>query len=129
MFYSGSSETNNPNSSFAYTFGIGHATSTDGINWTTDPDNPIFTINDPGEEWRNGRTLAPSVVISQDSTDCKGNRTVILQMWFSGGTNNGGSFLTINIGYATLTLTWLCDKMWLKRKQTLTTKQCRGCKK
>jgi len=122
MYFSGSSKINNPNHSFAYTFGIGSATSSDGINWVQDPNNPIFTINDPGEAWRSGRTLAPSVVIGAPiQGNCPCCLSPQLQMWFSGGLNNGGNFLTIAIGYATLTLPGNSggDRMWLKNKGKL----------
>lgn len=103
MLYSGSSEINNPDSSFSYTYGIGIATSPDGITWTRDSGNPIFTIADRHEDWRSGRTLAPSLVvgpiISREHFDI-----VKLRMWFSGGTNAGSNFATAAIGLATSSL-------------------------
>jgi hypothetical protein len=61
--------------------GIGYATSSDGINWVKDPDNPSFHIDD-GVAWRSGRTYTPMVI---------GN-----QMWFSGVDSSG----VYSIGYA-----------------------------
>jgi hypothetical protein len=87
MFYSGSNDEIND---FGYAHGIGHATSSDGINWTKDSCNPIFSTDDPGEAWRSGRTLAPSAVVFA-------NR---FGMWFSGGTNSGSDFASAEIGYA-----------------------------
>jgi hypothetical protein len=120
MFYSGSSEINNPDPDFSYTYGIGHATSTDGITWTRDPSNPIFTINDgaeghPNAVWRAGRTLAPSVTILQRALSTNPRlQEQLLQMWFSGGLNNVGAFQTASIGYATLSfLLPFVDRMWL----------------
>jgi hypothetical protein len=61
--------------------GIGYAFSQDGINWTRDPANPIFHMND-GVDWRDIRTYTPVVIDNQ--------------MWFSGKNAN-----TYAIGYAT----------------------------
>lgn len=95
MFYSGS---NDSATTFGYAHGIGHASSLDGINWTKDPDNPIFSITD-GVFWRSRRTLAPSVVMAHGehlpgNTHCP----ILLQMWFSGGSSDSDEA----IGYATL---------------------------
>jgi hypothetical protein len=117
MFYSGSSGINNPNSAFSYTFGVGHASSTDGILWTKDSDNPIFTILDSAEAWRSGRTLAPWVVMgpTASSQNCSCCQNTFLQMLFSGGTNDGGNFATAAIGYATLKMVSTAnDDMWLR---------------
>jgi predicted GH43/DUF377 family glycosyl hydrolase len=61
--------------------GIGYASSTDGINWTRDP-NPIFSASD-GVAWRANRTYTPVVIGDQ--------------MWFTGKDNSGN----YTIGYAT----------------------------
>ncbi len=66
--------------------GIGYATSSDGINWTKDP-NPIFH-KDGGPIWRNSRTYCPSVI--------KGGSSY--KMWYT-GVGSGYS-----IGYATAPL-------------------------
>jgi hypothetical protein len=69
--------------------GIGYAISTDGINWTVNPDNPISHIDDD-VTWRNARTYTPSV-LKVDET---------YQMWFSGKDSLGSDY---SIGYATTT--------------------------
>lgn len=72
--------------------GIGHATSSDGINWQRDPSNPIFHINE-GILWRNARTYTPSVLYDPNGFETGGCPN--LKMWFTGRT---GSEYTI--GYA-----------------------------
>jgi len=72
--------------------GIGHATSTDGINWQRDPNNPILYKND-GVLWRNDRTYTPSVLYDPNGFETGGCPN--LKMWFTGKT---GSNYTI--GYA-----------------------------
>jgi parallel beta-helix repeat protein len=54
MWYSGS-EVSGAN------HGIGYAYSDDGISWTKDAGNPIFSISD-GNAYRNSRTYTPTVV-------------------------------------------------------------------
>lgn len=120
MFYSGASGTNNPDVSFDYIFGIGHASSSDGINWVKDTDNPIFTLLDPSENWRSGRTLASSVLLKTVTDYASCQVFPSMQMWFSGGTNNGSSIATADIGYATIEIppypTSCCpERMWLKK--------------
>ncbi|UCC63457.1 MAG: hypothetical protein JSV36_22490 [Anaerolineae bacterium] len=68
----------------AMNHGIGYATSSDGINWTRDGDNPIFHKDD-GVDWRDSRTYCPAVL--KDGS--------IYQMWFAG---KGSAY---SIGYAT----------------------------
>jgi len=63
--------------------GIGYAFSQDGINWTRDPANPIFYMDD-GVDWRDRRTYTPMVIGDQ--------------MWFSGKDADTGVYA---IGYAT----------------------------
>ena len=41
--------------------GIGHAVSTDGIDWTKDPDNPIL-VPGTGDDFDNGRVMDPFVL-------------------------------------------------------------------
>lgn len=65
--------------------GIGHAVSTDGINWTKDAANPIFHISD-GVPWRNVRTYTPSVLYSPTGFDGHGD-AARFKMWFNGRTN------------------------------------------
>lgn len=45
--------------------GIGHATSTDGINWTRDTNNPIWHITD-GMSYRDTRTYTPWILYRND---------------------------------------------------------------
>jgi hypothetical protein len=74
MWYSGGTTT--------VDYGIGYATSADGITWTRDASNPIFDKND-GVAWRNSRTYTPVVI---------GN-----EMWFTGVSSSS----RYSIGYAT----------------------------
>jgi len=87
--------------------GIGHATSSDGINWQRDPNNPIFYKND-GILWRNDRTYTPSVLY--DPNGFETGSCPNLKMWFTGKT---GSEYTI--GYANA-----CVKTQTKKKVTPT---------
>jgi len=62
--------------------GIGYATSSDGINWTRDPGNPIIHRSDtgyPGEPWRGDRTYCPAVI----------RQPTAYKMWFAGRTSGG----------------------------------------
>ncbi len=68
--------------------GIGYATSSDGMNWTKDANNPIFHKTD-GISWRDERSYCPMVI--EDGG--------IYKMWFS-GKDAGGNYA---IGYATNT--------------------------
>jgi hypothetical protein len=68
----------------AMNHGIGYATSSDGIHWTRDADNPIFHKDD-GVAWRDSRTYCPAVL--KDGSSYK--------MWFAG---RGSAY---SIGYAT----------------------------
>ncbi|MCD4824401.1 MAG: PEP-CTERM sorting domain-containing protein [Phycisphaerae bacterium] len=61
--------------------GIGYASSSDGISWTRDGSNPIFSKDD-GVAWRDSRTYTPCVIGDE--------------MWFSGRNSSG----TYAIGYA-----------------------------
>jgi len=65
--------------------GIGHATSTDGVEWTKDP-NPVLVQGDSGE-WDDHRVAHLGVVY--DGT--------LFHMWYSGVFNDG----TVRVGYAT----------------------------
>jgi len=79
MWYSGGTGTMN--------HGIGYATSSDGIHWTRDADNPIFHKDD-GVDWRDSRTYCPAVL--KDGSSYK--------MWFAGKDGESGDY---SIGYAT----------------------------
>ncbi|MBC7229240.1 MAG: DUF11 domain-containing protein [Actinobacteria bacterium] len=76
--------------------GIGHATSPDGINWTRDPENPLFHRDD-GVAWRNVRTYTPSVLYSPDAFRGHGENARF-KMWFSGRTNTPST--NYSVGYA-----------------------------
>ena len=79
MWYSGGIVTMN--------HGIGYATSSDGITWMRDPNNPIFH-KDNGIGWRDSRTYCPSVIKDGNS----------YKMWFTGKDIVSGNY---SIGYAT----------------------------
>jgi hypothetical protein len=74
--------------------GIGYATSTDGINWTKHPDNPIFHKDD-GKPWRNLRTYTPWVLYDAASFSGHGDADTY-KMWFN-GTSVSDNY---SIGYA-----------------------------
>lgn len=76
LWYSGGSD-------YSLNNGIGYASSSDGINWIKDADNPIFHRDD-GVAWRDNRTYTPMVIGDQ--------------MWFSGKDAETGVYA---IGYAT----------------------------
>jgi len=63
--------------------GIGYATSSDGINWTRDENNP-FLHRDDGYPWREERTYCPMVIREGNS----------YKMWFAG--KGSGNY---SIGY------------------------------
>lgn len=90
MFYSGA---NVVDSSHFYN-GIGHASSTDGLTWSRDADNPIFLFSD-GVAWRSRSTWSPCV-ITNFADPAQGG---ILKMWFDGSNNEAD-----NVGLATLQL-------------------------
>ena len=58
--------------------GIGHATSTDGINWIKDSTNPLYSIFD-GVQYQNVRAYTPSVLYENNTYkmwySCVGNDT------------------------------------------------------
>jgi len=66
--------------------GLGYARSPNGIDWTRDPDNPIFHVAD-GVAWRTIRCYTPCVI--KDGNTYK--------MWFSGRDSSGNT----SVGYAT----------------------------
>ena len=78
-----------------YAHGIGHASSPDGLNWTRDPDNPVFHCTD-GVAWRNVNTHAPSVIYDPNNFSGHGD-PYPLKMWFAGRTGSNDT-----IGYAWL---------------------------
>ena len=66
MWYSGGSA--------PFRWKIGHATSTDGINWTKDPENPVLSIGSSGT-WDSGSVACMSVL------DISGTK---YEMWYFG---------------------------------------------
>jgi len=77
-------------------YGIGYATSINGINWTRDADNPLFYITD-GKAWRDAKTYTPSVLYSPTRFDGHGESSSY-KMWFTGQTSATGQ--NAAIGYA-----------------------------
>ncbi len=95
MFYSGSNGQPIGSAGNTTAHGIGHASSTDGINWTLDSGNPIFYILD-GVSWRNNRTYTPAVIF--DPFCSSGNSSNFAKMWFTGANSSD----IRAIGYATM---------------------------
>lgn len=96
LFYSGANGLPVGSDGNLTAHGIGHASSSDGINWTLDSDNPIFYVTD-GVAWRNNRTYTPFVLFFPfcDTGACP---SCTAKMWFSGANNED----VRAIGYATL---------------------------
>lgn len=67
--------------------GIGYASSTDGINWTRDPANPILHITN-GLDYRNSRTYTPWVIFREDRFQGRGDR-IKFKGWFSARGDSG----------------------------------------
>lgn len=78
-------------------YGIGYATSADGLTWTRDPDNPMFSIAD-GKAWRSSRTYTPTVVYSATNFDGNGD-ACNYKMWYSG--RSGSGHYTVGYAYST----------------------------
>jgi hypothetical protein len=78
-------------------YGIGYATSPDGIFWQKSPGNPIFHKND-GISWRNLRTYTPWVLYDAASFSGHGD-AYHYKMWFN-GTSVSDNY---SIGYAYVT--------------------------
>jgi hypothetical protein len=66
---------------------VGHATSTDGVEWSMDPANPVIPAGDPGE-WDDEAAGGGPVIF--DGTQFK--------MWYAGWSEDSS-----NVGYATST--------------------------
>jgi hypothetical protein len=96
MWYSGANGDNSIGTYYAH--GIGHAVSNDGLNWTKDPDNPVFHVTD-GVTWRDVRTYTPCVIYDAEGFSGHG-RSCNYKMWFTGRT---GSNYTIG-------LAGICDR-------------------
>jgi predicted GH43/DUF377 family glycosyl hydrolase len=61
---------------------IGHATSTDGINWVRDPANPVLVTASTGGVWDNFQIYRARVFPGKGAPDP--NRFVVDRMWFTG---------------------------------------------
>lgn len=61
--------------------GIGHATSSDGINWIKDGNNPIWHISD-GKVYRDTRTYTPWILYREDRFSGHGDR-IRYKGWFT----------------------------------------------
>jgi len=70
-------------------FQIGHAVSTDGINWVKDPANPVIPFGQR-DEWDGAETWDPFVLYEDG----------IFKMWYGGTTMRKGR-RDFQIGYAT----------------------------
>ncbi len=82
----------------ATNYGIGYATSTDGITWTKDADNPVFYMSD-GKAWRDACTYTPSVLYSPTRFDGHGT-ACHYKMWFTGQTSAPGRNAAIGYAYS-----------------------------
>ncbi len=76
--------------------GIGYATSPNGILWTKDSGNPVFSIFQ-GVAWRDARCYTPAVLYSASRFDGHGEAATY-KMWFTGLTS---ATVNMTIGYAT----------------------------
>ena len=75
--------------------GIGYAWSSDGLNWTKSPANPILHKDD-GVSWRSSRTYTPAVQHSATRFDGQGDG-VQYKMWYSAKDDSN-----YTVGYALL---------------------------
>jgi hypothetical protein len=86
-------------------YGIGYATSTDGLNWTRDPGNPLFFITD-GKAWRDAKTYTPSVLYSPTGFDGHGPASAY-KMWFTGQASAGGQVAAIGFAASPPPTVWV----------------------
>ncbi len=89
MWYSGSGPSGGGNQ------GIGFATSSDGLTWTKDADNPVYSIYQ-GVAWRDVRCYTPSVLYNPTRFDGHGD-ACSYKLWFTGEASATGNR---TIGYA-----------------------------
>jgi PKD repeat protein len=97
MWYSGANGDNSIGTYYAH--GIGHATSSDGLNWIKDADNPALHVMD-GLAWRNVRSYTPIVIYDAAGFSSHGD-AYQYKMWYT-GRDAGGNY---TIGYAWLMTT------------------------
>lgn len=95
LWYSGANGDSSIGTSYAH--GIGHAVSSDGLNWTIDTDNPVMRVTD-GLSWRSVRSYTPSVVYDSARFSGHGD-SYPYKMWYTGRNSAGNTA----IGYAWLT--------------------------
>jgi len=93
MWYSGANGDSHIGTPYAH--GIGHASSSDGLDWTRDPDNPVLYVTD-GVPWRSVRTYTPAVLYSSERFAGHGE-SCLLKMFFSGRDSENYA-----IGYAAI---------------------------
>ncbi|MFQ6083553.1 MAG: hypothetical protein ACE5WD_09350 [Candidatus Aminicenantia bacterium] len=72
------------------TYKIGHATSSDGIHWKKDPNNPVVPLGEMYIDWDWACTAEPTVIV-EDGT---------FKIWYLGGDVYNGKF-RLRVGYAT----------------------------
>jgi predicted GH43/DUF377 family glycosyl hydrolase len=72
---------------------IGHATSSDGVHWERDPDNPVLLTTNSPDAWDIFQVYRPRVLLDTDRDNL--GRT-IYKMWYSGRTYS----LIAQLGYA-----------------------------
>ena len=85
MWYTGA--TGDPADFVPWKEEIGYATSTDGINWTKHPSNPVLKVNTPGK-WDDSFVDGPSILFQND----------MYHLWYAGATSTVELW---QIGYAT----------------------------
>lgn len=93
MYYCARGEPEGSDWSPEATYRIGHATSSNGLNWVKDPDNPILQLGDYNtNEWDGYVVAEPSIVYRENT----------FEMYYVGGTIEGDIFV-LSLGFATST--------------------------
>ena len=95
LWFSGANGDSSVGTSYAH--GIGHASSSDGLNWTVDADNPAMHTTD-GIAWRSVRSYTSSVLYDSARFSSHGD-AYPYKMWYTGRDASGNT----TIGYAWLT--------------------------
>jgi hypothetical protein len=98
MWYSGSGPSGEAHQ------GIGYATSADGLHWTKDPGNPLFSMYQ-GVAWRDARCYTPSVLCSSSGFDGHG-AGASYKMWFTGEASATGN-RTIGLAMSAPPVVWV----------------------
>lgn len=97
--------------------GIGFASSTDGLTWVKDANNPIFHQDDsgyPNEPWRSERTYTPVVVYDADKFSGHGD-SVYYKMWFSGKDSTTSDYA---VGYTNMPAPSPVGGLWVPINKT-----------